>query len=139
MNKHLLFLPALALCASAQAQQLAFPGAEGFGAYATGGRGGEVVHVTNLKASGPGSLAEAVSKPNRIVVFDVGGVIDVTNVNLTISSNITIAGQTAPGDGICLKDYTLGVYADNVIIRFIRSRPSERWRNMPEVMPQMPN
>ena len=125
MNKHLLFLPALALCASAQAQQLAFPGAEGFGAYATGGRGGEVVHVTNLKASGPGSLAEAVSKPNRIVVFDVGGVIDVTNVNLTISSNITIAGQTAPGEGITIYGgRVIMSKAQNVIMRYIRMRGS---------------
>ena len=63
------------------AQQLAFPGAEGYGAYASGGRGGTVVHVTNLNDSGAGSLAEAVSKPGRIVVFDVGGVIDITKYN----------------------------------------------------------
>ena len=77
---------------STQAQQPAFPGAEGFGAYATGGRGGQVVHVTNLNASGSGSLADAVSQPNRIVVFDVGGVINITNASITIKSNITIAG-----------------------------------------------
>ena len=70
------------------ARQLAFPGAEGFGAYAVGGRHGEVVHVTNLKANGEGSLADAVSKPNRIVVFDVGGVIDITGGSITIAKKI---------------------------------------------------
>lgn len=106
-----------------QAQQLAFPGAEGFGAYATGGRGGEVVHVTNLNAAGAGSLAEAVSKPGRFVVFDVGGVIDITGKNITIASNVTIAGQTAPGEGITI--YGGRVIASknsNIIIRYIRMR-----------------
>ena len=83
-----------------QAQQLAFPGAEGYGAYATGGRGGQVVHVTNLNAAGTGSLADAVSQSGRFVVFDVGGVIDITGKSITIASNVTIAGQTAPGEGI---------------------------------------
>lgn len=107
----------------ASAQQLAFPGAEGFAAYATGGRGGKVVHVTNLNASGSGSLADAVSQPNRIVVFDVGGVIDITNASITIKSNITIAGQTAPGEGITI--YGGRVIASgnkNIIIRYVRMR-----------------
>ena len=126
MKKHLL---TIALVTSAtmglQAQQLAFPGAEGYGAYATGGRGGTVVHVTNLNASGAGSLADAVSKSNRIVVFDVGGVINITNSNITIASNVTIAGQTAPGEGITL--YGGRVIASNnsnIIIRYIRMRGS---------------
>ena len=68
------------------AQQLAFPGAEGFAAYASGGRGGNVVHVTNLNASGAGSLAEAASKAGSFIVFDVGGVIDITNASITIAS-----------------------------------------------------
>ena len=71
MKSRLLFA-ALCCALGIQAQQLAFPGAEGFAAYATGGRGGQVVHVTNLNAAGAGSLAEAVSQPERIVVFDVG-------------------------------------------------------------------
>ena len=88
------------LCA--HAQTLAFPEAEGYAAYATGGRGGTVYHVTNLNKSGAGSLADAVSQPNRFVVFDVGGVIDITGSSITINSNITIAGQTAPGEGITI-------------------------------------
>lgn len=105
------------------AQQLAFPGAEGFGAFATGGRAGTVVHVTNLNAEGAGSLADAVSKSGRIVVFDVGGVIDITNKAITIASNVTIAGQTAPGEGITV--YGGRVIASgnsNIIIRYLRMR-----------------
>lgn len=112
------------LCATmTMAQQLAFPGAEGFAAYATGGRGGKVVHVTNLNASGSGSLADAVSQPNRIVVFDVGGVINITNKSITIASNITIAGQTAPGEGITIYGgRVIASKSKNVIIRYIRMR-----------------
>lgn len=109
----------------------AFPGVEGAGRFTTGGRGGTVVHVTNLQTRGPGSLAAAVDGPNRIVVFDVSGVIDLTDVNkknpqggkLTIAHpNMTIAGQTAPGDGICLTGGSLDISASNVIVRYIRSR-----------------
>ena len=108
---------------STQAQQPAFPGAEGFGAYATGGRGGQVVHVTNLNASGAGSLADAVSQPNRIVVFDVGGVINITNASITIKSNITIAGQTAPGEGITIYGgRVIASKSSNIIIRYLRMR-----------------
>lgn len=113
------------MCGQANSQQLAFPGAEGFGAYATGGRGGTVVHVTNLNASGPGSLADAVSQPNRTVVFDVGGVIDITGQNLTIASNLTIAGQTAPGEGITIYGgRVIMSNSSNVIMRYIRMRGS---------------
>ena len=100
----------------------AFPGAEGFGALATGGRGGEIVHVTNLNNAGPGSFREAVSKPNRIVVFDVGGIIKIGQ-EITVSSNITIAGQSAPGEGICI--YGNGVSLggqSNIIVRYLRFR-----------------
>lgn len=105
------------------AQQLAFPEAEGFGRFATGGRGGEVYHVTNLNDSGPGSFRDAVSKSNRIVVFDVGGVINVGS-RIVIHKNITVAGQTAPGGGITLygNGVALNSSSGNSIIRYIRIR-----------------
>jgi hypothetical protein len=105
------------------AQQLAFPGAEGFGRFAAGGRGGTVYHVTNLKDDGPGSFRDAVSQPNRIVVFDVGGVIRIST-RIVIQRNITIAGQTAPGDGITIygNGIALNDNSGNSIIRYIRFR-----------------
>jgi pectate lyase len=100
----------------------AFPGAEGFGAAATGGRGGAVYHVTNLNDSGPGSFRDSVSKPGRTVVFDVGGVIKLAS-DVDVSNNITIAGQTAPGDGICLYGNQVGFSNhNNIIVRYIRFR-----------------
>ncbi len=107
----------------------AFPGAEGAGKYATGGRGGEVYHVTNLNDSGKGSFRDAVSKSNRIVVFDVGGTIELKS-NVLVKGNVTIAGQTAPGGGgITLKNYKLGMSGDNIIVRFVSSRPGESGKN----------
>lgn len=114
---------------SIESKLLAFPGAVGGGCLATGGRGGTVVHVTNLNDSGPGSFRDAVSHTNRIVVFDVGGTIELKS-DVVVKSNITIAGQTAPGGGgIVLKNYKLGLGGDNIICRFISSRPGERKQN----------
>jgi pectate lyase len=100
----------------------AFPGAVGFGAQATGGRGGAVYHVTNLDDSGPGSFRDAVSVGNRIVVFDVGGYINLRSP-VGIKSNTTIAGQTAPGEGVATRGYQVSTSsATNVVIRYMRFR-----------------
>ena len=103
-------------------KQLAFPGAEGWGRYATGGRYGTVYHVTNLNDSGSGSLRDAVSQPNRIVVFDVCGVINIKS-RMSFSANLYVAGQTAPGEGVIV--YGDGVTfssADNIIVRYMKFR-----------------
>lgn len=102
------------------AQTPAFPGAEGHGRYVTGGRGGKVVHVTNLNDSGTGSFREAVKSGNRIIVFDVAGVIALKS-DLKFADNITILGQTAPSPGITLRYYTVQP-GNNNIIRFLRIR-----------------
>lgn len=107
---------------SSPAPLRAFPSAEGFGALATGGRGGETCHVTKLDDSGPGSFREAVSKPHRIVVFDVGGIIKLDS-NVSVSSDITIAGQTAPGEGVAIYGRSVSLSGShNVIVRHMRFR-----------------
>ncbi len=104
----------------------AFPGAEGFGAQTPGGRGGRVIYVRNLADSGTGSLREAVeTKGPRTIVFAVSGVIDLKSPVQVREPFVTIAGQTAPGDGICLRGFGLNVDTHDVVIRFIRSRPGD--------------
>ena len=114
------------MTAIAQEEIPAFPGAEGHGRYITGGRGGEIRHVTNLNDSGAGSLREALQGNDaKTIVFDVSGYIDLKS-QLDITSNTTIAGQTAPYPGITLRYYTIYFgKCDNVIVRFLRFRRSQ--------------
>lgn len=116
-------MAAALMSAAALAQAPAFPGAEDHGRYVTGGRGGKVVHVTNLNDSGTGSFREAVKSGKRIIVFDVAGVIALKS-DLKFADNITILGQTAPSPGITLRYYTVQP-GNNNIIRFLRIRRGE--------------
>ena len=106
------------------AQTVAFPGAEGFGALASGGRGGSVYHVTSLNDSGPGTFRDAVSQPNRTIVFDISGVVKIKS-RVNASNNLTIAGQTAPGEGIVIYGDAVSFSGkQNCIVRYIRFRGS---------------
>ena len=129
MKKLLFSLILLTVSITMMGQAPAFPGAEGHGRYVTGGRGGEIRHVTTLlddgKTSTTGTLRWAVNGSNaKIVVFDVGGLIELTR-DLVIGANTTIAGQTAPAPGITLRYYTVRPNGDNIIMRFIRIRRGE--------------
>lgn len=108
---------------------IAFPGAEGFGKYTTGGRGGKVYIVSNLNDAGPGSFREAATaKVKRMIVFSVSGTIHLQS-RITIAGNCTIAGQSAPGDGICIADNTVGLGGDNIIVRYLRFRMGDKFQN----------
>lgn len=106
----------------------AFPGAEGFGKYTTGGREGKVFIVSNLDDKGPGSFREAVeAKERRIIVFSISGTIHL-ETKLNIRGDVTIAGQTAPGDGICLADNPVILNGDNIIVRYLRFRMGDKYQ-----------
>lgn len=135
-NIFLLWMMGILWCVGADAQVPAFPGAEGGGKYTTGGRGGKVLTVTSLKDDGSeGTLRWAVrQKGPRIIVFAVSGWIDLTEPLNINNPDVTIAGQTAPGDGIGVRNYILKVSTDNVIIRYLRSRMGDVAKSQDDAM-----
>lgn len=120
---------AVVLCHLRPDRAPAFPGAEGFGKYTVGGRGGRVIAVTNLNDRGPGSFRDAVMASGpRTVVFRVSGTIPLASEVKIRNPFLTIAGQTAPGDGICLKNYQVSFDTTNLIVRYLRFRPGDEQR-----------
>lgn len=134
-----LFVAGLAIATDVNAttvgeKQLAFPGAEGFGRFARGGRGGDVYHVTTLADDGSGSLREGIRRATgpRTIVFDLSGTIELKSRLVVDKSYITIAGQSAPGDGICLRDHTFRIKnASHIIVRYLRFRLGDRNKPRP--------
>ncbi len=123
MTSLALLIYALLSASATQSQQLAFPSAEGYGRYALGGRGGKVLFVTNLNDSGPGSMRAAIETEGpRTVVFSVSGTIQLESDLKIVHPRITIAGQTTPGDGICLRNCALIISADDTVVRYLRVR-----------------
>ncbi len=126
--KKLLVITFLLFASNIFSQTLAFPTAEGFGKFSKGGRGGKVYEVTTLADSGVGSFRSAFTAyPGEplTIVFRVGGIIDLLSPIKVQRSNMTIAGQTAPGDGICFKRSMVKIYGTNVIVRYLRFRPGD--------------
>src|SRR4051812_13705411 len=129
MTRNLLIVVLVMIChslalAEPEARHLAFPGAEGYGRFALGGRGGKVIEVTNLNDSGPGSLREAITAQGpRTIVFRVGGTIHLQSKLVVKNPYCTIAGQTAPGEGIAVRGATFAAGGSHdVIIRYMRIR-----------------
>jgi hypothetical protein len=120
--------------ATAAGSQIAFPGAEGFGRFAKGGRGGDVYHVTSLNDDGAGSLRDAIRSADgpRTIVFDLSGTIELKTRLVVNKSFLTIAGQTAPGDGICLKDQMFEIKkSSHLVVRYLRIRLGDKNKRPP--------
>jgi len=110
-------------------EPVAFPGAEGAGRLAAGGRGGRVIRVTSLDDSGPGTLRAAIeARGARTIVFDIGGTIRLEKPLVIRNGRVTVAGQTAPGGGVTVRDRVFEIAADDVVVRYIRARLGDESR-----------